>query len=191
MPPSARLTTSLVFDETYYLHRPENEHDYSQEAIKVLLQVMESERQNLVILMAGYESPIEEFFQANPRIGSRVAHHIRFPDYNVDELLQIAQLMVDKQGYEMNEDGERALRDYIELLKPPLDIVAQRTLTVLAHLVALLVDHQLGDLEQLVHVIVGEADMMDHPRAHPRIGLKELLHRALIAGHQNHQVLAL
>ncbi|MDQ3435351.1 MAG: AAA family ATPase [Actinomycetota bacterium] len=104
----------LFIDEAYYLHRPENERDYGQEAIEVLLQVMESERQNLVVLMAGYEGPMEEFFQANPGMGSRVAHHIRFPDYDVDELLQIAQLMVDKQGYEMSEDGERALRDYIE-----------------------------------------------------------------------------
>ncbi|MDQ3629677.1 MAG: AAA family ATPase [Actinomycetota bacterium] len=104
----------LFIDEAYYLHRPENERDYGQEAIEVLLQVMESERQNLVVLMAGYEGPMEEFFQANPGMGSRVAHHIRFPDYDVDELLQIAQLMVDKQGYEMSEEGERALRDYIE-----------------------------------------------------------------------------
>ncbi len=104
----------LFIDEAYYLHRPENERDYGQEAIEVLLQVMESERQNLVVLMAGYEGPMEEFFQANPGMGSRVAHHIRFPDYDVDELLQIAQLMVDKQGYEMSEDAERALRDYIE-----------------------------------------------------------------------------
>ena len=105
----------LFIDEAYYLHRPENERDYGQEAIEVLLQVMESERQNLVVVMAGYEDRMEEFFQANPGMGSRVAHHIAFPDYNVDELLQIAQLMVGKQGYELSDDGERALRDYIEL----------------------------------------------------------------------------
>ncbi len=104
----------LFIDEAYYLHRPENERDYGQEAIEVLLQVMESERQNLVVVMAGYKEPMEAFFQANPGMGSRVAHHIPFPDYNVDELLQIAQLMVGKQGYELSEDGERALRDYIE-----------------------------------------------------------------------------
>ena len=104
----------LFIDEAYYLHRPENERDYGQEAIEVLLQVMESERQNLVVVMAGYEDRMEEFFQANPGMGSRVAHHISFPDYDVDELLQIAMLMVGKQGYELSEDGARALRDYIE-----------------------------------------------------------------------------
>jgi len=105
----------LFIDEAYYLHRPENERDYGQEAIEVLLQVMESERQNLVVVMAGYEDRMEEFFQANPGMGSRVAHHIRFPDYDVDELLEIARLMVGRQGYELSEDGERALHDYIEL----------------------------------------------------------------------------
>jgi probable Rubsico expression protein CbbX len=105
----------LFIDEAYYLHRQENERDYGQEAIEVLLQVMESERQNLVVVMAGYKDRMEEFFQANPGMGSRVAHHIHFPDYDVDELLAIAQLMVARQGYAMSDDAVRALRDYIEL----------------------------------------------------------------------------
>jgi probable Rubsico expression protein CbbX len=105
----------LFIDEAYYLHRQENERDYGQEAVEVLLQVMESERQDLVVVMAGYEDRMEEFFQANPGMGSRVAHHIRFPDYDVDELLEIARLMVDRQGYAMSDDADRALRDYIEL----------------------------------------------------------------------------
>jgi probable Rubsico expression protein CbbX len=104
----------LFIDEAYYLHRQENERDYGQEAVEVLLQVMESERQDLVVVMAGYHDRMEEFFQANPGMGSRVAHHIRFPDYDVDELLEIARLMVDRQGYEMSDDADRALRDYIE-----------------------------------------------------------------------------
>jgi probable Rubsico expression protein CbbX len=104
----------LFIDEAYYLHRPENERDYGQEAIEVLLQVMESERQNLVVIMAGYKQPMEQFFQANPGMGSRVAHHIHFPDYSVDELLQIARLMVDRQGYEISDDGADALRSSIE-----------------------------------------------------------------------------
>jgi probable Rubsico expression protein CbbX len=105
----------LFIDEAYYLHRQENERDYGQEAVEVLLQVMESERQNLVVVMAGYRDRMEEFFQANPGMGSRVAHHIHFPDYDVDQLLEIAQLIVDRQGYEISEDATRALRDYIEL----------------------------------------------------------------------------
>ncbi|HEX3834688.1 MAG TPA: AAA family ATPase [Solirubrobacteraceae bacterium] len=110
----------LFIDEAYYLHRQENERDYGQEAVEVLLQVMESERQDLVVVMAGYGDRMEEFFQANPGMGSRVAHHIRFPDYDVDELLQIARLMVDRQGYEMSDDADRALREYIEarVLRP-------------------------------------------------------------------------
>jgi len=105
----------LFIDEAYYLHRQENERDYGQEAVEVLLQVMESEREDLVVVMAGYHDRMEEFFQANPGMGSRVAHHIRFPDYDVDELLEIARLMVDRQGYAMSQDADHALRDYIEL----------------------------------------------------------------------------
>ena len=110
----------LFIDEAYYLHRQENERDYGQEAIEVLLQVMESERENLVVIMAGYRGRMEEFFQANPGMGSRVAHHIHFPDYDVDELLAIARVMVDRQGYEMTEDAVRALHDYVErrVLRP-------------------------------------------------------------------------
>jgi probable Rubsico expression protein CbbX len=104
----------LFIDEAYYLHRQENERDYGQEAVEVLLQVMESERNDLVVVMAGYEDRMEEFFQANPGMGSRVAHHIQFPDYDVDELLDIARLMVDRQGYAMSEDATGALRAYIE-----------------------------------------------------------------------------
>jgi probable Rubsico expression protein CbbX len=105
----------LFIDEAYYLHRQENERDYGQEAVEVLLQVMESERQNMVVVMAGYKDRMEEFFQANPGMGSRVAHHIHFPDYDVDELLEIARLMVDKQGYILSEDAVGALREYIGL----------------------------------------------------------------------------
>jgi probable Rubsico expression protein CbbX len=104
----------LFIDEAYYLHRPENERDYGQETIEVLLQAMESERENLVVVMAGYADRMEEFFQANPGMGSRVAHHISFPDYNGDELMRIAELMVGNQGYVLSEDAAGAFRDYIE-----------------------------------------------------------------------------
>jgi probable Rubsico expression protein CbbX len=105
----------LFIDEAYYLHRTDNERDYGQEAVEVLLQVMESERENLVVVMAGYAERMEEFFQANPGMGSRVAHHVQFPDYDVDELLDMAVRMVERQGYEMSDEATRALRDYIEL----------------------------------------------------------------------------
>src|SRR3954447_5583952 len=104
----------LFIDEAYYLHRPENERDYGQEAIEVLLQVMESERQNLVVIMAGYKDRMDQFFLANPGMGSRIAHHIHFPDYTPDELMDISRLMVDQQGYRFSEEAEQAMRDYIE-----------------------------------------------------------------------------
>jgi probable Rubsico expression protein CbbX len=104
----------LFIDEAYYLHRQENERDYGQEAIEVLLQVMESERHNLVVVMAGYRDRMEEFFRANPGMGSRVAHHIHFPDYDVDELVAIARLIVARQGYTLSEDAATAFRAYIE-----------------------------------------------------------------------------
>ncbi len=104
----------LFIDEAYYLHRPENERDYGQEAIEVLLQVMESERHNLVVVMAGYEDRMNEFFGANPGMGSRVAHHIHFPDYTPDELMEISEMMIGQQGYEFSDEAKEAMRDYIE-----------------------------------------------------------------------------
>ena len=104
----------LFIDEAYYLHRPDNERDYGQEAIEVLLQVMETERHNLVVIMAGYKGPMDEFFLANPGMGSRVAHHIHFPDYEPDELMEISTMMVREQGYELSEEAQEAMRDYIE-----------------------------------------------------------------------------
>jgi probable Rubsico expression protein CbbX len=104
----------LFIDEAYYLHRPQNERDYGQEAVEVLLQVMESERQNLVVVMAGYKDQMEEFFRNNPGMGSRVAHHIDFPDYTPDELMQIGELMVSDQAYELSDEAKEAFHEYLE-----------------------------------------------------------------------------
>jgi probable Rubsico expression protein CbbX len=104
----------LFIDEAYYLYRPENERDYGQEAIEILLQVMESERESLVVVLAGYRERMETFFRSNPGMGSRVAHHIHFPDFDVDELMAIAGLMLDRQAYELTPDAEAALRRYVE-----------------------------------------------------------------------------
>jgi probable Rubsico expression protein CbbX len=104
----------LFIDEAYYLYRPENERDYGQEAIEILLQVMESERESLVVVLAGYRDRMETFFRSNPGMGSRVAHHIHFPDFDVDELMAIAALMLDRQAYELTPDAETALRRYVE-----------------------------------------------------------------------------
>jgi probable Rubsico expression protein CbbX len=104
----------LFIDEAYYLYRPENERDYGQEAIEILLQVMEAERDDLVVVLAGYRDRMETFFASNPGMGSRVAHHIHFPDFDVGELIAIADLMLDQQGYELTADAREAFGAYVE-----------------------------------------------------------------------------
>ena len=84
----------LFIDEAYYLYRPENERDYGQEAIEILLQMMEDNRDDLVVILAGYKDRMDTFFRSNPGMASRIAHHIDFPDYSADELFEIAQIMV-------------------------------------------------------------------------------------------------
>lgn len=100
----------LFIDEAYYLHRPENERDYGQEAIEILLQVMESERTRLVVILAGYRDRMDQFFASNPGMRSRVAHHVEFPDYSEDELLEIARRMVAERDYELAPGALDALR---------------------------------------------------------------------------------
>lgn len=103
----------LFIDEAYYLYRPENERDYGQEAIEILLQVMENNRDDLVVILAGYDDRMDRFFRSNPGFRSRIAHHIEFPDYNDVELEQIASNMLDTQNYVLDDSGQKALSDYI------------------------------------------------------------------------------
>lgn len=105
----------LFIDEAYYLYRPENERDYGQEAIEMLLQVMENQRDDLVVVLAGYKERMDTFFQSNPGFHSRIAHHIDFPDYRLDELEAIAELMVARQQYAFDDGSRRAFREYLEL----------------------------------------------------------------------------
>jgi probable Rubsico expression protein CbbX len=104
----------LFIDEAYYLYKPENERDYGGEAIEILLQVMEAERDKLVVIFAGYKDRMDDFFRSNPGLSSRVAHHIDFPDYDVDELMAIANLMMDHQNYKFGPEAEEAMRAYLE-----------------------------------------------------------------------------
>jgi probable Rubsico expression protein CbbX len=104
----------LFIDEAYYLHRPENDRDYGTEAIEILLQAMENERDRLVVVLAGYRDRMEAFFRSNPGLSSRVAHHIDFPDYSVDELMDIARLVLRREQYKLGEGAEAALREYVE-----------------------------------------------------------------------------
>lgn len=103
----------LFIDEAYYLYRPENERDYGQEAIEILLQVMENQRDDIVVILAGYKDKMERFFQSNPGMSSRIAHHLDFPDYDAEELLAIAKLMLERQQYRFSPKSEKAFRDYI------------------------------------------------------------------------------
>ena len=104
----------LFIDEAYFLYRPENERDYGQEAIEILLTVMEEQRDDLVVILAGYKDRMDRFFQMNPGMRSRIAHHIDFPDYAPDELVAIARLMLDDMQYRLSPDGEATLRAYIQ-----------------------------------------------------------------------------
>jgi probable Rubsico expression protein CbbX len=103
----------LFIDEAYYLYRPENERDYGQEAIEILLQVMESRRNDLVVIMAGYADRMDKFFTSNPGFRSRIAHHIDFPDYNPDELMAIADLMLKEQNYRFSPAARDAFARYL------------------------------------------------------------------------------
>jgi probable Rubsico expression protein CbbX len=103
----------LFIDEAYYLHRAENERDYGQESIEILLQVMENQRDDLVVILAGYADRMDKFFSTNPGFRSRIAHHIDFPDYTDEELLEIACKMLAQQNYHLSPDAREALVSYI------------------------------------------------------------------------------
>jgi probable Rubsico expression protein CbbX len=103
----------LFIDEAYYLYKPDNERDYGSEAIEILLQVMENQREDLVVILAGYKEPMDKFYESNPGLSSRIANHIDFPDYTVAELLKISKLMLEEQQYQLTPDAEVALAHYI------------------------------------------------------------------------------
>jgi probable Rubsico expression protein CbbX len=103
----------LFIDEAYYLYKPDNERDYGSEAIEILLQVMENQRDDLVVILAGYKEPMDKFYESNPGLASRVANHIDFPDYSTEELLAISKLMLEDQQYQLTPDAEVALSQYI------------------------------------------------------------------------------
>jgi probable Rubsico expression protein CbbX len=104
----------LFIDEAYYLYRPENERDYGAEAIEILLQVMENNRDDLVVIFAGYKERMDVFYQSNPGLSSRVANHIDFPDYSAEELLAIARLILAEENYRFSEEALAAFADYIQ-----------------------------------------------------------------------------
>ncbi|WP_375588213.1 CbbX protein [Hoeflea alexandrii] len=105
----------LFIDEAYYLYRPDNERDYGQEAIEILLQVMENNREDLVVILAGYADRMDKFFESNPGFRSRIAHHIEFPDYSEEELLKIADGMLAQQAYHFDDEAHDLMQRYIRL----------------------------------------------------------------------------
>jgi len=105
----------LFIDEAYYLYRPENERDYGQEAIEILLQFMEAHREDLVVILAGYADRMDAFFRSNPGMASRIAHHIDFPDFALDELLRIAEMMLEREQYRMDDSAREAFAEYVAL----------------------------------------------------------------------------
>lgn len=105
----------LFIDEAYYLYKPENERDYGQEAIEILLQTMENHRDDLVVILAGYKDRMDTFFGSNPGMASRIAHHIDFPDYGDGELMQIAHLMLGQLNYRFDAEAEPAFAQYLHL----------------------------------------------------------------------------
>ncbi|MGE0428595.1 MAG: CbbX protein [Hydrogenophaga sp.] len=105
----------LFIDEAYYLYRPENERDYGQEAIEILLQMMENHRDDLVVILAGYADRMDTFFQSNPGMRSRIAHHLEFPDYTADELMQISRQMLAGQNHRFSNEAAEAFERYLGL----------------------------------------------------------------------------
>ena len=103
----------LFIDEAYYLYRAENERDYGAESIEILLQYMENHRDDLVVILAGYADRMETFFASNPGMSSRIAHHLEFPDYTLDELAEIGDLMLAGQRYRLSEEAAAVFRDYL------------------------------------------------------------------------------
>ena len=105
----------LFIDEAYHIYRVDNERDYGQETVELLLQVMENRREDIVVIMAGYKEQMDRFFADVPGLSSRIAHHIDFPDYDCDELMEIARLMAEQQRYRLSDKAEAAFGDYLKL----------------------------------------------------------------------------
>ena len=107
----------LFIDEAYYLYKPDNERDYGSESIEILLQVMENQREDLVVILAGYKERMDVFYESNPGLASRIANHVDFPDYESDELLEIGKRMLQEQQYLLTEEAETSFLEYIEIRK--------------------------------------------------------------------------
>jgi probable Rubsico expression protein CbbX len=143
----------LFIDEAYYLHRPDNERDYGQEAIEILLQVMENQREDLVVVLAGYGERMTNFFASNPGFRSRIAHHIEFPDYSEAELLFIAELMLQERGYRFSTAAREAFVNYIALRRTqPLFSNARSIRNAVDRMRLRQADRLVSDLDRMLEI---------------------------------------
>lgn len=103
----------LLIDEAYTLFRPDNPGDFGLEAIEILMQVMENQRADLVVILAGYKQQMEHFFHSNPGMNSRIGLHIEFSDYSIDDLMIIARKILQEQDYQFSPEAENAFQEYL------------------------------------------------------------------------------
>ena len=118
----------LFIDEAYYLYKPNNERDYGSEAIEILLQVMENQRNDLVIIFAGYKKPMNKFYESNPGLFSRITNHINFPNYSIVELLQISKQILNEEQYQLTNESEISLTNLLEKEKEKNNFANARTI---------------------------------------------------------------
>jgi probable Rubsico expression protein CbbX len=104
----------LLVDEAYYLYNASNDRDYGQESIEILLNVMENNKEDLVVILAGYKDKMDTFFSFTPGMQSRVGNHINFPNYEVDELVDIAAVMARELEYKIDPAAMPILKRYCE-----------------------------------------------------------------------------
>ena len=103
----------LLVDEAYYLYNAANDRDYGQESIEILLNVMENNKEDLIVVLAGYQDKMERFYSFIPGMESRIGNHIEFPNYEVDELVEIGSVMCRELEYIMGDGAVEGLKEYL------------------------------------------------------------------------------
>ena len=102
----------LFIDEAYALNG-KGDNDFGQEAIDTLLKAMEDHRDDLVVIVAGYDGLMEKFIQSNPGLESRFNRYLHFDDYTLDEMLEIFKMQCRKSLYTLSPDAEQDVKDFI------------------------------------------------------------------------------
>merc|ERR1712099_87283 len=104
----------LLVDEAYYLYNASNDRDYGQESIEILLNIMETQQDDLVVALAGYKDRMDKFFSYIPGMMSRIGNHIDFPNYSAEELVKISGVMAGQLEYDIADDAYPVFQQYIE-----------------------------------------------------------------------------